>query len=128
MKVPSKGHKINIAPGVRFVERNRTVGPVYFLEALTEPICQTVDIDGEECLKYEWTAKDLETGRIVEYGVMEKWLHYSPALFQSYRDSEKYWCGRRSREEVARLMEFCKDIYQLKTLEEYDRLSKEFNV
>ena len=128
MKVPSKGNRIDIAPGVRFVERNRTVGPVFFLEALTEPECKTVVMDGEECLQYEWTAKDLESGRIVGYIVTEKWLHYGPALFQGYKDSERYWFGRRSREEIAREMEFCKDNNLLKTLDEYDRLSREFNV
>lgn len=128
MIVPSKGDKVNIKPGVRFIERNRTVGPVFYLEALTEPVCQTVVIDGEECLQYKWMAMDLETREHVSYGVTDKMPQYGPALFQSYKDSERYWFGRRSREWVIRQMEFCKDIYQLKSLDEYDRLSKEFNI
>ena len=128
MIVPSKGDKVNIEPGVRFIERNRTVGPVFYLEALTEPICQTVVINGEECLQHKWMAMDLETGEHVSYGVTDKLPQYGPALFQSYKDSERYWFGRKSREWAIRQMEFCKDIYQLKSLDEYDSLSKEFNI
>lgn len=129
MRVPSsKGRRINIAPGVRFVERNRSVGPVFFMEALTEPVCKTIVIDGKECLQYKWIAKNLETGEVISFGVTEKWLPYGPALFQSYKDSERFWFGRRSREDVAEQMKCWKDTLQLKTLEEYDALSKEFNV
>ena len=119
---------VNVAHQWKDLDDSVTVGPVFYLEALTEPVCQTVVIEGEECLQYKWMAMDLETREHVSYGVTDKLPQYGPALFQSYKDSERYWFGRRSREWGIRQMEFCKDIYQLKSLDEYDRLSKEFNI
>lgn len=91
MLVPSKGHTVKIAPGVRFVERNRSIGRVFYMKALTEPVCEETFADGRPCLRYRWVARNLETGRKTEYLVTDAYLHYAPALFQNYKESERFW-------------------------------------
>lgn len=91
MIVHSKGNDVEIAPGVKFVERNHSIGPVYFEVALTEPTIGFIMIDGKNHKQIKWTAKNIETGEIIEYGMTEDYEHYSPTLFQSFEDSEDYW-------------------------------------
>ena len=92
MKVPSKGNTIEIAPGVRFVERNHSRPfPVYFLEALSEPDVREEVLYGELRRQYRWKARNLVTGAETAYVLTDGLLHYGPTLFQNYLDSEQFW-------------------------------------
>lgn len=113
IKVPSKGKTIEIAPGVTFVERNHTFGPVFFLEATSEVTARPDVIDGETCTRYEWTSRLLDVKQIPHPGREEKvdegyrnrigenifysltdsglGCLYAPTLFQSFEESERFW-------------------------------------
>lgn len=91
MKVPSKGKTINIEPGVRYVERNHSIGHVFYLEAISEPICKRVIVGGKESLRYSWRAINLETREELEYLITDRCLHYAPTLFKSFEQSERFW-------------------------------------
>ena len=91
MIVHTKGNDVEIAPGVKFVERNHSVGPVFYEVALTEPTVETTSIDGKECKQFKWIARNTETGEIIDYLITEGVEHYGPTLFQSIDDSEEYW-------------------------------------
>lgn len=92
MKIPSKGNTVEIAPGVRFVERNHSrPETTYYLETLTEPMEGEITIQGKTYKQYSWKARNLETGHVIDYGITCCLLHYAPMLFQSFEDSEEFW-------------------------------------
>lgn len=92
MKIPSKSNTVEIAPGVRFVERNHSrPETTYYMETLTEPKEGAITIQGEIYKQFLWKARDLETGREVDYRITCGLLHYAPMLFQSFEDSEEFW-------------------------------------
>ena len=92
MLVKSKGNTVEISPGVRFVEKNRSRGVAYSLETITE--VNIVDdhlIGGKPHKQYCWQARNTETGEIVNYCITEEYRHYGPTLFQSLEDADEYW-------------------------------------
>lgn len=90
--VPSKGNPILVAPGVRFIERNHSdPASAYYMEAIEGARVKPCTLFKENGLQFTWRARDTETDRIVDYGVIDIALHYGPMLFQNFEDSEKFW-------------------------------------
>lgn len=91
MLVKAKGSIVEIAPGVRFVEKNYSRGKAYLLEAISEVnIIEDYEINGEHCKQYHWEAIDIETGEQVHYCITERYEPYGPTLFQSIEDADAF--------------------------------------
>lgn len=91
MKIKSKVCVIDIAPGVMFVERNHSRGPIFYLETISDVETIEMEVDGHKYNQYRWTARNTETGQTVRYCVSDYLPHYGPTLFQSYEESQTFW-------------------------------------
>ena len=92
MLIKSKGNTVEIAPGVKFVENNHSLGVVYHLETITEvDITDNHIIANKPCKVYRWQARNTETGEIIDYGINEDYLQYGPRLFQTIEDAKDFW-------------------------------------
>lgn len=91
MLVKSKVSVIDITPGVMFVERNHSRGPIFYLETISEVEVSTIEAEGQKYNRYRWTARNTETGHIISYCISDYLPHYGPTLFQNYEESQSFW-------------------------------------
>jgi hypothetical protein len=92
MFVKSKGNTVEIVPGVKFVEQNHSRGRAYLQETITEVnVTEDYEIDGKHHKQYQWQARNIETGEIVDYCITEGYEPYGPTLFQSIEEAKAFW-------------------------------------
>lgn len=99
MKIKSKVSVIDITPGVMFVERNHSRGPIFFLETISEVETSEIEAEGHKYMQYKWIARNTETGQTVRYCISDYLPHYGPTLFQTYEESQAYWKRWNSSQE-----------------------------